>query len=210
MPEVAPYAVMIGDPPVEVGEIRAGTVQSRVGRLREISHFRYSAGWLRNPERFALSPTLPLSEQWQHFAESPEDRRSAMPGVFRDAAPDSWGRSIIARNTGASTEMEFLLAVDDRTRLGALRFADSGGAMLSATEPPVPRLTDLRRLHRLCAAMETGTGDLRAIARDQGQPVAGAGVEVGGLRVCADRLVLGVPNRCWWGSERRVWGEDMG
>lgn len=178
MPEVAPYAVMIGDPPVEVGEIRAGTVQSRVGRLREISHFRYSAGWLRNPERFALSPALPLSEQWHHFAESPEDRRSAMPGVFRDAAPDSWGRSIIARNTGASTEMEFLLAVDDRTRLGALRFADSDGAMLSANEPPVPRLTDLRRLHRLCAAMETGTGDLRAIARG----LKGASASMGGAR----------------------------
>ena len=101
-----------------------------------------------------------------------------MPGVFRDAAPDAWGRSIIERSAGAYTETDFLLAVDDRTRLGALRFADSNGVPLSANEPPVPRLTDLRRLHSLCAALETGSDDPRAIARE----LKGASASMGGAR----------------------------
>lgn len=101
-----------------------------------------------------------------------------MPGVIRDAAPDAWGRSIIERSTGARTETDFLLAVDDRTRLGALRFADGNGVLLSSNEPPIPRLTDLRRLHGLCAALETGSADPGAIARD----LKGASASMGGAR----------------------------
>ena len=173
MADSATYVVLFGEPPVEVGEVRSATI-----RAKEITHFRYSTSWLDHPRSFALSPALPLSEQWRHFSGSPDNRRVALPGVFRDAAPDSWGRSIIRRSTGASTETEFLLAVDDRTRLGALRFADSNGVPLSANEPPIPRFTDLRRLHNLCAALETGSADPRAIARD----LRGASASMGGAR----------------------------
>ncbi len=173
MSDVTTYDVLIGEPPARVGEARSTVVRSK-----EISHFRYSASWLNHPRSFALSPALPLSEQWQHFAGSPNDRGAALPGVFRDAAPDSWGRSIIERSTGAFTETEFLLGVDDRTRLGALRFADSNRVLLSANEPPIPRLTDLRRLHGLCAALETGSADPRTIALD----LKGASASLGGAR----------------------------
>ena len=167
------FDVLIGEPPVKVGEARSSVVRSK-----ELSRFRYSAAWLNHPRVFALSPALPLSDQWQHFAGTPNDRGAALPGVFRDAAPDAWGRSILARSVGASTETEFLLAVDDRTRLGALRFADSDGVLLSANEPPIPRLTDLRRLHGLCTAFETGSADPREIARD----LQGASASMGGVR----------------------------
>ena len=173
MSNVTTYDVLIGEPPEKVGKGRSTVVGSK-----ELSHFRYSDAWLQHPRSFALSPALPLSDYWQHFAATAQAPGAALPGVLRDAAPDGWGRSIIERNTGARTETDYLLAVDDRTRLGALRFADSNGVLLSSNEPPVPRLTDLRRLHGLCAALETGSADPRAIAHD----LKGASASMGGAR----------------------------
>ena len=173
MSDVTTYDVLIGEPPEKVGMVRSTVVRSR-----ELSHFRYSDAWLQHPRSFALSPALPLSDHWQHFAAAAQDPGAALPGVLRDAAPDAWGRSIIERSTGAHTETGFLLAVDDRTRLGAMRFADGNGVLLSSDEPPIPRLTDLRRLHGLCAALETGSADPRAIARD----LKGASASMGGAR----------------------------
>ena len=199
MSDHATYDVLIGEPPVQVGEARSTVVRSK-----ELCHFRYSASWLNHPKSFALSPTLPRSEQWQHFVGSPDDRGAAMPGVFRDAAPDAWGRSIIERSTGAHTETDFLLAVDDRTRLGALRFADSSGVLLSANEPPIPRLTDLRRLHGLCAALETGSVNPRTIARD----LKGASASMGGARpksvVVDERGVMRLAKFTMTGDSRPV------
>ena len=193
------YSVLLGEPPVEVGELRSTLVRSK-----ETAHFRYADSWLNNPSAFALSPSLPLSDQWRYFSESPDNRRLALPGVVRDAAPDAWGRSIIQRSVGARTEMEFLLAVDDRTRLGALRFTDSKGVPLSANEPPVPRLTDLRRLHTLCAALETGSADPRVIARD----LKGASASLGGARpksvVVDDRGIMYLAKFTMSGDSRPV------
>ena len=60
----------------------------------------------------------------------------------------------------------------------ALRFLDANGAPLAHTEPPIPRLVDLPRLERLCAGIESGTGDQRAIA----QELRGASASLGGAR----------------------------
>ena len=193
------YDVLIGEPAERVGVLRSIIVRSK-----EVSHFRYSTAWLEHPQAFALSPALPLSDGWQYFAATPGDRGAALTGVIRDAAPDAWGRSIIERNTGAKTEAEFLLAVDDRTRLGALRFADGNGEMLSSNEPPIPRVTDLRRLHDLCAALETGSADPRSIARE----LRGASATMGGARpksvVLDDRGVMHLAKFTMTGDSRPV------
>ena len=58
-------------------------------------------------------------------------RRNALHGCFQDAAPDSWGRSLMARALGSGlTEVDYLSLSDDRTRQGALRLMsrlESGG-----------------------------------------------------------------------------------
>ena len=46
--------------------LRASINQQEVGSLQEVAglwSFQYAAGWLGNPQRFALSPHIPLSEQ---------------------------------------------------------------------------------------------------------------------------------------------------
>ena len=172
---------MNGEHVVAIGERlhRVGTVRFGGLRQKQVSSFRYADDWIRNPAAFALAPSLPLSDQWFHFASLPDDAGTSIPGVFSDCAPDAWGRSIIARASGIPQhEMGYVLAVDDRTRQGALRFLDDEGNALAKDLPPTPRILELPRLRRLCQRIESGTGDLAALARE----LRGATASLGGAR----------------------------
>ena len=74
--------------------------------------------------------------------------------------------------------MGTVLAVEDRTRQGALRFLDDEGNPLADDVPPTPRVLDLSRLQSLCQNIESGIGDLGALARDR----RGATASLGGAR----------------------------
>lgn len=166
--------VALGEALYPVGEI----VFEFDGR-REACMFRYAAAWLDDPRRFAVAPTMPLSGTPFYSAGSRERRRSALPGPIADGAPDSWGRGLIRRALpGALTELDYLLAVDDVTRQGALRYLDEEGRPLARMYPPTPRLAELAELRRLAGL------DVDALSRD---PVArerllGSAGSLGGAR----------------------------
>ena len=168
------YGVAIGERLRRVGTVRFGGVSER-----QISFFRYADEWIENPSAFALAPSLPLSDQRSHFASLPDDASTSIPGIFSDCAPDAWGRSLIARASGTPRhEMGYVLAVDDRTRQGALRFLDDEGKPLADDLRPTPRVLDLPHLHSLCQNIESGIGDLQASARE----LRGATASLGGVR----------------------------
>ena len=168
------YGVAIGERLRRVGTVRFGGVSER-----QISFFRYADEWIENPSAFALAPSLPLSDQRFHFASLPDDAGTSIPGIFSDCAPDAWGRSLIVRASGTPRhEMGYVLAVDDRTRQGALRFLDDEGKPLADDLPPTPRVLDLSRLQSLCQNIESGIGDLAAFARE----LRGATASLGGAR----------------------------
>lgn len=156
-----------------------------VGRLRfesdgrrQHSQFEYSDEWLAAPDRFALSPGLPLREGG-HFFFGKDDKRSALPGCFADAAPDSWGRGLMARALGGGlSEFDYLVLSDDRTRQGALRFLGDDMEPLSDLTPPIPRLVELERLRALAARFERDPGGAEEEARD----LAGVAGSLGGAR----------------------------
>lgn len=149
-----------------------------VGRLwlrekneRETATFRYDASWLRRARPFALSPSLPLGEGSFHSDEGTFD-------PFRDSSPDRWGRKLMRhreRNRAREaktkprtlSEADFLLGVDDATRMGALRFriADDE-AFQSESASPVPPLIELRKLLGATNRLERGRerkGDLELV-----------------------------------------------
>ena len=168
------YVVAIGEQLRRVGTARFGGL-----RQKQISSFRYADDWIGNPSAFALAPSLPLSDQWFYFSGLSDDASTSIPGIFADCAPDAWGRSIITRASGLPNhEMGYVLAVDDRTRQGALRFLDHEGNALANDVPPTPRVLELPRLRRLCQDIESGTGDLGAHARE----LRGATASLGGAR----------------------------
>lgn len=140
----------------------AGRLWTRVARGRESASFEYDAQWLRGPLRFALDPSLTLGQGAFHTQQG-----RALFGALGDSSPDRWGRNLInraerkrARAAGQSPrtilEVDYLLGVNDETRLGALRFSQSpGGEFLAgAVEHPVPPLVALPRLLQASANVE--------------------------------------------------------
>ena len=78
------YVVAIGEQFHRVGRVRFGGL-----RQKRISSFRYADDWIGNPSAFALAPSLPLGDQWFHFASLPDDAGSSIPGIFSDCAQDA-------------------------------------------------------------------------------------------------------------------------
>jgi serine/threonine-protein kinase HipA len=131
-----------------------GRLYTHVRRGRETATFEYDQGWLDHDERFALEPALQLGPGPFHAGAN-----KPLFGAIGDSAPDRWGRVLMRRaerrwatTTGAAPrtlfEIDYLLLVNDETRMGALRFADQpGGPFLAPSgQPPVPPLVDLPRL----------------------------------------------------------------
>lgn len=167
-------------------QIVMGQAMLAVGKLtfdsdgkRQFSRFRYDEDWLAHPDRFALSPAMPLSEAPYVYSSSRDNPRTALPHPIADAAPDAWGRGIIAKSRGGEpTELDFLLAADDATRQGALRFLDDQGNPLSRENPPVPRLNDLNDLRELARAYEKDAD----VARQAADRLIGFAGSLGGAR----------------------------
>jgi len=109
---------------------------------------------LLNPERFALEPALKLIEGTFHTGINQD-----IFGAIGDSAPDRWGRFLMRRaeNGRARSEKEtartlseadYLLAVNDELRQGALRFSEKiDGEFLSPKDKhSIPPLVDLPKL----------------------------------------------------------------
>ena len=178
-----------------------------VGHLqldRSTARFAYTEAWLQHPQRFAIDPELSL-DSGDFFA--PASAQGSF-GVFDDASPDRWGRTLMKRREALRAKDEgraprvlrvadYLCGVQDATRQGALRLrslgmaSDAGGS--SATDPgtegfianhplPAPPLASLRKLEAVARAL-TGKriDDLDALRRWLAVLVA-PGASLGGAR----------------------------
>jgi serine/threonine-protein kinase HipA len=119
---------------------------------RESATFAYADAWLKHPERYALEPALALGKGPLH---TPAGRQ--LFGAIGDSAPDRWGRGLIQRNERRKAreenrppytlgEIDYLLAVGDTARQGALRFADKEGGPFLAESVHIPPLLRLGEL----------------------------------------------------------------
>ena len=166
--------VALGEPRQLVGEI----VFETDGR-RQASMFRYALEWLENPQRFSIAPSMPLGESPFYASSSRVNPRDVLPGPVCDGSPDSWGRGLIGRApNGALTELDYLLAADDLTRQGSLRYLGEEGIPLSRSDSPVPRLSQLARLRSLASAV----GRAAAMASSDMNQLLGSAGSLGGTR----------------------------
>lgn len=146
---------------VHLGDPRLG-LDGPIGRLsheRGTFSFEYTPEWLADRGRFSIDPTLQVVPG--------ELFRRTLPGIVEDAAPDRWGRLLLDRREQLRasrvgqrprtlTDWDYLLGVQDETRMGALRLrADSGGYLASETHA-VPPVADLREMEALAQAVESG------------------------------------------------------
>lgn len=171
-----------------------GTLHYDQTGAREHAAFAYDETWLAAPERFAIEPALPLVAGVQFHRKAAEG--SVFHAAIADTEPDGWGRRVIARDHAKRRQakrragqeagsaqlnaVDFLLAVDDGSRVGALRFRDEAGVFQRAAEPnrrTAPRLLELGQLIGASRAVETETETEADLAY-----LRGRGTSLGGLR----------------------------
>lgn len=172
----------------------AGTLHYDAVGSRERSAFAYAERWLNSADQFAVEPALPLVAGPQFHRKVPNG--SVFHGAFADTEPDGWARRVIlrdhakrrqaARRAGQEPEavhlqaMDFLLAVDDASRVGALRFQDEAGVFCRATETgrrTAPPLIELNQLLNATRAVETESETAADLAY-----LRGRGTSLGGMR----------------------------
>jgi len=152
------YADWSSNSPVLVGTLFANAV-----RGKELFSFEYNKDWLKESDSsIVFDPDLRFYEGRQYATDKP------LFGVFSDSCPDRWGRLLMnrrevilaakeQRKPRALTESDYLLGVNDETRLGALRFStEKSGQFLSMDkELSAPPWITLRALESASLAFES-------------------------------------------------------
>lgn len=175
-------SVWVGRAALEVGELAL----IRDGR-REYSAFAYGRSWLAHTERFEISPDLPLREGY-FTRRAPSGEDSPFPFALADTEPDTWGKRVIQRaharlrqrdpSLAVLTRFDLLTAVDDFSRMGALRLRDANGRFLrSDMEFRTPQFIELEKIYAATRAVEQGTETEADLLFLQGK-----GTSLGGLR----------------------------
>lgn len=172
-----------------------GTIRYNSQGAKESAAFEYSAAWLASPDRFAIEPNLPLVPGAQFHRKSRDG--SVFHGSIADTEPDGWGRRVILRDhakkrrqkvrgtdkqvdTRPLNELDFLLAVDDFSRMGALRFQDEDGVFRRAPENghrTAPPLIELAHLMTATRAVESNSETIADLTY-----LRGSGTSLGGMR----------------------------
>lgn len=177
-------------------DVCLGQVGTPVGKLtyvkdghREFSQFAYREAWLANPVAFDISPDLSRVLGHQ-LRKAPSKDDACFFLALADTEPDSWGRRVIARAHAkerkinpalrALTEVDYLCAVDDFSRLGALRLRDTAHAYLRHVEegkratPPLLELEKMMAASRAVELSQETAADLKYLQ--------GKGTSLGGMR----------------------------
>ena len=181
--------VYLGDDVRRVGTLHFDAVGSR-----QHSAFAYEDSWLKAAERFALDPGLPLVAGPQYHRKVRDG--SVFHGAFADTEPDGWAKRVILRDHAKRRQearraglellnptlnaLDFLLAADDSSRAGALRFKDEEGVFCRACEEgrrTAPPLIELGRLLAATRAVETDHETAADLAY-----LRGRGTSLGGMR----------------------------
>ncbi len=139
--------------------------------------FEYAAEWLSRPDVFAIDPTaLPLQRAPHHAP--------VLFGALQDCGPDRWGRMLIERAVRKKIlqqkpfrDIDYALALDDHSRIGALRFRqESDGPFLAPGSGKLPPIVRLAALLRATEAIHNDTetaNDLKFLL-GEGSPLGGA------------------------------------
>lgn len=177
-------------------DVCLGKAGAPVGKLvyvkdgrREFSQFAYQEAWLANPVGFDISPDLTRVLGYQ-LRKAPSKDDACFFLALADTEPDSWGRRVIARAHAkarklnpalrAPTELDYLCAVDDFSRIGALRLRDAAHTWLRSAEDGQranPPLLELEKVMMATRAVELSVETAEDLMYLQGK-----GTSLGGMR----------------------------
>ena len=104
-----------------------GILAAHQGKGRKTFSFSYDEKWLETEKPFLFDPDI----TWNRGQQFPIGKSNF--GIFNDSMPDTWGRTLMKRreaqiakeeNRAAKNlhDIDFLLGVNDESRMGGLRF----------------------------------------------------------------------------------------
>ena len=134
---------------------------------RAFSQFTYHQAWLERPKTFAVSPELGLMSG-PHICKPAGAGDAAVFFALADTSPGPWARKVIQHAHRKACEanpalppleeVQYLSAVNDAYRTGALRFVDGSRPSWIAQSDSPPSLDDLPRAIGASWALERGSG----------------------------------------------------
>lgn len=146
--------------------------------------FAYDEKWLKSEHIFNIDPALGLYSKEQPAQET--------FGIFTDSAPDRWGRVLMdrrevveakseGRNIRALYEWDYLLGVQDETRMGAVRLCKEG-IFLDHSELGAPPVTSLAELQHVAKLLENDDEDNMPALKAWLAMLVAPGSSLGGAR----------------------------
>lgn len=124
--------------------------------------FSFAPTWLQTQRDLFLSADLNNYTGMQYTAADRD-----IFGCFSDALPDRWGRTLLNRREQLQAQeqrrplrrlssFDYLLGIDDYSRMGAFRFKESPDSDFINSDPmlKIPPLTDIRTLEAAGRAIE--------------------------------------------------------
>ncbi len=170
-------------------EFAAGKLTYAKDGPRQFSQFAYGEAWLTDANFFDISPDLARTVGYQ-IRKPLRKEDSPFFLALADTAPDAWGGRVIARAhakerknnpaLAALNELDYLCAVDDFSRIGALRIRDPKGGYLRSvdegrrTTPPLLELAKMMAASRAVELSQETAEDLKYLQ--------GKGTSLGGMR----------------------------
>lgn len=145
------------------GPVLIGSLQMQSPRQREVFSFTYDSNWLHSyAPIYQIDPDIQPFRGYQY--QQPDKTGF---GFFLDSCPDRWGRMLMQRREALLAkeekramqklqEREYLLGVDDASRMGAIRYKlpESSSFLAEHTALATPPWTELRMLEHHTSLFE--------------------------------------------------------
>jgi len=129
---------------------------------KEVFSFEYNAEWLKSQKFSFFDPDLQLYKGRQ-YTQQDKDKF----GFFTDSCPDRWGRLLMTRREAIEAkeekrhprklmESDFLIGIQDISRMGALRFKTNlnGPFLAEDSKNSIPIWTSIRELEQAAYLLE--------------------------------------------------------
>ena len=139
-----------------------GVLAAHQGKGRKTFSFSYDEKWLETEKPFLFDPNI----TWNKGQQFPIGKSNF--GIFNDAMPDTWGRSLMKRreaqiakeeNRTAKNlhDLDFLLGVNDESRMGGLRFKlqEKESFLNNDKARPTPPWSSVRELQHGISLIES-------------------------------------------------------
>ena len=175
------------------GSAFVGHLSKTVSRTGEAISFEYDPSWLASG-----GPVVgfPLDHELYFGAGQQYARAGAneLSGAFQDCSPDRWGKRLMDRREAIEAREEgrkarnlrawdYLVGVNDESRMGALRLVDPESARyVDDRTLSAPPITELRQLEGIAAQVERGDADLSDEMVRWIKQIVAPGASLGGAR----------------------------